>query len=62
MTEYLGLVLQHGSTAVNMAAEYGHAEVVALLLEKGACIATADNVSSMADMGLRHKCVTAWKD
>ena len=54
LTDYPGLVLRHGSTAINLAAESGHSEVVALLLDKGACITTADNVSSMADMGQRH--------
>jgi hypothetical protein len=42
---WLELMLQYGSTAVNVAAEYGQLEIVSVLLEKGACIATPDNVS-----------------
>jgi ankyrin repeat protein len=36
---------QYGTTAVNLAADYGHLKVVELLLDNGACIATPDKVS-----------------
>jgi hypothetical protein len=41
----MGLMLQHGGTAVNLAAQQGHLETVSVLLEQGACIATPDKVS-----------------
>ena len=36
--------LQHGSTALLLAAEYGHINIVAMVIEQGAHIGIEDNV------------------